>query len=127
MANGKRFMKMILLMTLIMGMFSLSIMLFSKAREDNNTYIVVNPNTMELVQLEKPQEGDPIAVIDTTLGEVRIRLYPEYSPDAVKNFTELAEKGYYDNTYIFDAQDGAYSGCGSAEKTAAQEKIPTSV
>lgn len=64
MANGKRFMKMILLMTLLMGMFSLSIMLFSKAREDNNTYIVINPNTMELVQLEKPQEGDPIAVID---------------------------------------------------------------
>lgn len=122
MANGKRFMKMILLMTLLMGMFSLSIMLFSKAREDNNTYIVINPNTMELVQLKKPQEGDPIAVIDTTLGEVRIRLYPEYSPDAVKNFTELAEKGYYDNTYIFDAQDGAYSGCGSAEKNGSTGK-----
>lgn len=116
MKDARRFIRFILILTIIMGGLSLSLMYISRVREENNTYITIDIDTMKLVQLEDPKEGDPIAVIDTTLGEIKVVLYPQYSPNAVKNFTELAESGYYDNTYVFDAQDGAYSGCGAKSK-----------
>ena len=43
-------------------------------------------------------------------------LYPDYSPNAVRNFTELAESGYYDNTYFYNSESGVYSSAGSKEK-----------
>ena len=113
MKDGRRFIKMILLITLIMGSLTISLMVLSRIRDKNNTYFTIDIGTMKLVQLEEPKERDPIAIIDTSVGEIRMVLYPQYSPNAVKNFTELAEKGYYDNTYVFDSQDGAYAGCGA--------------
>lgn len=116
MNEGKRLLKVILILTLVMGGLTIGLLYASGQREKNNIYIVVNPDTMKLVQLEKPENGDPIAIIDTTEGEIRIVLYPEQSPEAVKNFTELANSGYYDNTYIFESRDGKYCGGGTPAK-----------
>lgn len=49
-------------------------------------------------QLERPSEGEKIAVITTSEGVVKIRLFSEEAPKTVENFTELSQKGYYDNT-----------------------------
>lgn len=115
MNQKKSVLKTVIIFTAVMALISLVFMLL-------NTYVshrskmVINVDTMELVQLEAPKDGDPIAVIETSLGEIRMVLYPEYSPNAVKNFTELAESGYYDNTYVFSSQDGAYSAAGAKNK-----------
>ena len=37
----------------------------------------------------------PIAVIETTKGTIKIKLYPEEAPKSVGNFIKLAKKGYY--------------------------------
>ena len=116
MKDGRRFIKMILLLTLIMGSLTISLMVLSRIRDKNNTYITIDIGTMKLVQLEDPKEGDPIAIIDTSVGEIRMVLYPQYSPNAVKNFTELAESGYYDNTYVFNSESGVYSAMGCPQK-----------
>lgn len=114
MTRKSNFGKLIIIMSLVMGALSLSLMLISNEREKNNNQsITIDLSTMQLVQLEGPRDGDPIAVVDTTLGEVRFRLYPEYSPNAVANFVSLAESGYYDNTYVFDSKQGAYSSMGA--------------
>lgn len=89
---------------------------FSAKRQQNDRYITIDPETIQLIQLESPKEGDPIAIIDTTLGEIRIALYPDRSPDAVKNFTELAESGWYDNTYVYDSMEGIYASAGCKHK-----------
>ncbi|MDO5718429.1 MAG: peptidylprolyl isomerase [Tissierellia bacterium] len=47
-------------------------------------------------QLDKPIKGDKIAIMKTTLGEIKIKLFPEAAPLAVENFEKLSEKGYYD-------------------------------
>lgn len=47
-------------------------------------------------QLEEPEEGEEIAVMTTSMGEIRIRLFPEAAPKTVYNFKKLAEEGYYD-------------------------------
>ena len=51
-------------------------------------------------QLELPQEGEEIAVIDTSMGTMKMRLFPNAAPKAVENFTTLAKQGYY-NGQIF--------------------------
>lgn len=48
------------------------------------------------IQLEAPKAGDPVAVIRTSMGDIKVRLFPEQAPKAVENFTKHAEAGYYD-------------------------------
>ncbi len=116
MNEGKRLLKVILILTLVMGTLTIGLLYATGMREKNNVYIVVDPNTMKLVQLEEPKDGDTIAVIDTTEGEIRMVLYPERSPEAVRNFMELARSGYYDDTYIFESREGTYFGGGTPAK-----------
>ena len=52
----------------------------------------------EEIQLQKPEKGDKVAVIETSEGTIKILLFEKYAPKAVFNFVTLAENGYYDNT-----------------------------
>lgn len=116
MNNKNKVLKRIVLFTLIMSIICLIVMLVGTFLTQRSKY-VIDLGTMELVQLdEKIEDGTPIAIIDTTLGEIRAVLYPEYAPEAVKNFTELAESGYYDNTYVFHSEKGVYSAAGCPNK-----------
>lgn len=53
-----------------------------------------------LPQLQGPKEGDTVVTISTSVGDVKIRLFPEYAPKAVENFITHAKEGYY-NGVIF--------------------------
>lgn len=47
-------------------------------------------------QLESPLEGDQIAIMHTSMGDISIRLFPDAAPKAVENFITHAKEGYYD-------------------------------
>lgn len=49
-------------------------------------------------QLEAPAEGDSIAVIHTSMGDISIRFFSELAPKTVTNFINLAKNGKYNNT-----------------------------
>jgi peptidyl-prolyl cis-trans isomerase B (cyclophilin B) len=51
-------------------------------------------------QTDLPSKGDSVAIIKTSEGTIKIKLFPQYAPETVKNFTELANKGFY-NGLIF--------------------------
>lgn len=74
-------------------------------------------------QFAAPQEGDLIAIFTTSLGEVRVVLYPDAASMAVDNFVGLARTGYYDGTVIwraeygFAVQGGDATGTGSGGST----------
>ncbi len=38
------------------------------------------------------------AIIETGFGDIELRFFPEVAPNHVKNFIELAKKGFYDGT-----------------------------
>ncbi len=42
--------------------------------------------------------GTPHAVIETKFGEIEIEFLPDKAPGHVKNFLDLARKGFYDGT-----------------------------
>ena len=108
--------RLIIILSLVMGGMSIGLLTLSGIREKNDTYITIDPDTVKLIQFDEPKEGDPIAIVDTSLGEFRMVLFPEQSPNAVKNFTELAESGYYDGTFVFNSDSGAYSAAGCPQK-----------
>ncbi len=95
-------------------------------------YHYIDPDTLELVQTEEIPEGSPTAVIETSLGEIRAVLYPDYAPDTVSQFITLAEKGFYDDTFVFEAKQDVYFAAGSADSSGTlktpvfenQEKLP---
>jgi peptidyl-prolyl cis-trans isomerase B (cyclophilin B) len=47
---------------------------------------------------EKQNMTETSAVIETKLGNIELRFFPEVAPNHVKNFVELAKKGFYDGT-----------------------------
>ena len=49
-------------------------------------------------QLEQPKDGDTIAVIHTSSGDITMRFFPDQAPKAVTNFIKLAESGSYNKT-----------------------------
>lgn len=49
-------------------------------------------------QLNAPGEGDTIAILHTSMGDIKIRFFPTQAPKAVTNFINLAKDGKYNNT-----------------------------
>lgn len=46
-------------------------------------------------QLDMPEEGEEVAVIETSMGTIKAKLLPQFAPKAVENFTTHATDGYY--------------------------------
>ena len=55
---------------------------------------------MSYYQLEKPVSGDTVAIMHTTMGDIKIKLFKEETPKTFENFTTHAKNGYY-NGLIF--------------------------
>lgn len=53
-----------------------------------------------LKQLSPVENGDLVAVMHTTMGDITIKLFPKETKKAVENFTTHAKNGYY-NGIIF--------------------------
>lgn len=47
-------------------------------------------------QLKKPSAGEEVAVLETSMGKIKIRLFPAYAPTAVESFKKLITSGSYD-------------------------------
>ncbi|MBR5512389.1 MAG: peptidylprolyl isomerase [Ruminococcus sp.] len=122
MKKNKSMAKFFIILAIVFALATVFLLYARTQQETNNSFVELNPDTMKLIQLEPPKEGDTIAIVDTTLGEFRFVLYPEQSPNAVRNFTELAEMGYYDGTYVFNSDSGAYSAAGSKLKNGEMPK-----
>lgn len=52
------------------------------------------------IQTSLPVSGDTVATMKTTMGDIKIKLFPQFAPKAVENFVTHAKNGYY-NGLIF--------------------------
>lgn len=68
-------------------------------------------------QLANPKEGDTIAVLQTSMGDITIRFFPELAPKTVTNFINLAKQGKYDNTTFYRVIDDFMIQGGNPEQT----------
>jgi peptidyl-prolyl cis-trans isomerase B (cyclophilin B) len=51
---------------------------------------------MTLEQLQLPEKGEEIVVMETNYGTIKLRLFPKIAPKAVENFKTHAKDKYYD-------------------------------
>jgi len=51
----------------------------------------------ETDQFAPPAKGETIAIMKTSMGDLRIKFFPKEAPKAVENFIKHAQDGYYDN------------------------------
>lgn len=49
-------------------------------------------------QKETIAMSGPTAIIETNLGNITLKFFPDVAPGHVKNFIDLAKKGFYDGT-----------------------------
>ena len=83
----------------------------------------------EFPQMNLAQQTGPKATIKTNRGDVKVQLFVEQAPKTVKNFVELAQKGYYDGVIFhrvipdFMIQGGDPSGTGMGGESIYGEKF----
>lgn len=62
-----------------------------------------------------PKSGNPVVLMETSLGTVKIELYADKAPLSAKNFLEYANSGFYEGTIFhrvipgFMAQGGGFT------------------
>lgn len=62
----------------------------------------IDPENIDYsIQLLAPQEGDDIAIFETSMGTITAVLYTDEVPAVVQNFKDLVEDGFYDNQVIY--------------------------
>src|SRR5208283_1452700 len=47
---------------------------------------------------EKPQSANPVVLMKTSEGLIKIELWPDKAPETVKNFLTYVDEGFYDGT-----------------------------
>lgn len=79
-----------------------------------------NFSEMDLIQLEEPADGLPLAVINTSEGTIKAVLYPGYAPNTVDNFINRANEGFYDGKDIYAIVEQAFFLTGSYNEEGTQ-------
>ena len=75
----------------------------SQAPTENGQATSQTPQTPPAQQPATPTTSSSktmqdVAILDTNLGEIDIAFFPDKAPNTVKNFEDLAKKGFYDGT-----------------------------
>lgn len=74
-------------------------------------------------QAAQPEKGEQIAIMTTSKGVIKMKFFPKYAPETVKNFIELSKKKFYDNLTFhrvipgFMIQGGDPNGNGTGGET----------
>jgi len=51
-----------------------------------------------VVAWDTSAKGNPMVLISTSLGDIKVELYADKAPGTVKNFLQYVDAGYYNNT-----------------------------
>lgn len=79
---------------------------------------------MSCLQTLPVASGDTVAVMHTTMGDIKIKLFPDHAKKTVENFVTLAKRGYYDGIIFhrvikdFMIQGGDPTGTGMGGESA---------
>lgn len=91
-----------------MAVFTVSMSVLTVKNIIDKSHALKIKDDVELVQIDtlngNISDDATVALISTDHGDLVAELYPQYAPNTVANFTELAGSGYYDSTYFYEIQ-----------------------
>ncbi|WP_368233315.1 peptidylprolyl isomerase [Anaerotruncus rubiinfantis] len=64
--------------------------------------VKIDESEITLVQFNTPAAETKTATIKTSMGDIKMVLFPDEAPKAVENFLALAEKGYYNGMSFYE-------------------------
>lgn len=71
----------------------------SESTQQTTSSSSVDLNSLELPQLsDKVTADETVVEMETTAGNIKIKLFPKIAPKAVENFVTHAKEGYYNGT-----------------------------
>jgi len=79
-------MKNIYIPIIILVIFGLSFWLLKNKNIEDNNMTTENTTEKEIVNV----------TLNTSLGEIKLEMYPEEAPKTVQNFVKLSKDGFYD-------------------------------
>lgn len=85
-------------------------------QESTNAMGSYDFESMKLIQLEKPVEGQDVAVIETDCGTMTAVLYTEYAPKTIENFKNRVKEGFYEGKSFFAIETGIYAITGASNE-----------
>jgi peptidyl-prolyl cis-trans isomerase B (cyclophilin B) len=86
--------------------------------ESGDTQIVA-PRQNVPMQPAPAQHVDPVVVLETSKGQIVIRLFDELAPNTVNNFIDLVDKGFYNGLNFHRREAGfvVQGGCPNGDGT----------
>jgi len=60
--------------------------------------VYAQPMQKKFIPEEIKKMSETTAIIETNLGNIELKFFPEVAPNHVKNFIDLAKKGFFDGT-----------------------------
>jgi peptidyl-prolyl cis-trans isomerase B (cyclophilin B) len=60
--------------------------------------VYAQPMQKKFTPEEIKKMSETTAIIETTLGNIELKFFPDVAPNHVKNFIDLAKKGFFDGT-----------------------------
>jgi cyclophilin family peptidyl-prolyl cis-trans isomerase len=60
--------------------------------------VCAQPMQKKFTPEEIKKMSETTAIIETTLGNIELKFFPDVAPNHVKNFLDLAKKGFFDGT-----------------------------
>jgi peptidyl-prolyl cis-trans isomerase B (cyclophilin B) len=61
-------------------------------------YVCAQPMQKKFTPEEIKKMSETTAIIETTLGNIELKFFPDVAPNHAKNFVDLAKKGFFDGT-----------------------------
>ena len=75
---------------------------------------LINPDDVNLLQLTPPADAK-YATIQTSMGTIKVVLYPSEAPKAVENFIALAQDGFYNGMRFYEVYPEARISAGATD------------
>ena len=85
----------------------------------------LDEEAIEFIQFNEIEEGQEIAVIETSKGTIKMVLFPNEAPKTVAHFKKLINEGFYNDKEIFIQPDLDAFITGTEDATGTKGKIAT--
>lgn len=105
--RGKRF-RLYFQFSMIAICFILVFAIFHACQNASQNADKLNPEDVEIIQYDLPEDDDPVVVFETSRGTFKAVVYEDEVPEISKYFIDLVNEGYYNGTHVFAVQEDVY-------------------